>query len=637
MNNSFGSYPKVSSMLLIMILQMSFSGYSHCFGQTSDDQVIKQDSSNLSLLIMLNKSIERDRATLYELRNDSARLEPYYQKNTSQLISLNARLDSLQASTATPEEKAILQFELESTKREVDLFLQYRRSIYQRIRILEQKIKKMQEGAEFIAKGELAGVLEITEQSEQADVDDLLTEGLSGGIDTSSVILTDLGEYNWRVVEARRELEKLKARFEYAKRGWLLASQLQNLNKDHLAVTQSLVDDANKQIAELTETSQLLLDTLSVLQDLDTASRIQSVIESSLNDTERYKSSIIESTALDSLEIKNLQANTERLAAVQENMTDMIADVAKQIERKNQWLDFLKSPLAPHNIYSFLINRGPRIILTFLFIIIIWFSARWLIFQILKRAVQKNTSGEREERIETLNRASRSGLTVLVLIFGTMAILSEFGIDISVLLGGAAVFSLAIAFGAQSLVKDYFSGFMILSENQYRVGNVVKINQIAGMVEDISLRTTILRDLEGVAHFIPHGEITIVSNLTHLWSRVSLDIGVAYKENVDQVMEVIMHTARKMRNEPEYKWLITNDPEMLGVDAFADSAIVIKVLIQTKPMKQWIVKREFLRRLKNRFDELGIEIPFPHRTIYHRDLTITGQHDTGSEQDQYTN
>jgi small conductance mechanosensitive channel len=269
-------------------------------------------------------------------------------------------------------------------------------------------------------------------------------------------------------------------------------------------------------------------------------------------------------------------------------------------------------------------------------IFIIWISARWLIHQVLKGAVHANAGDEREERIETLNRASRSGLTVLILIFGAMAILSEFGIDISVLLGGAAVFSLAIAFGAQSLVKDYFSGFMILSENQYRVGNVVKINQIAGLVEDISLRKTTLRDLEGVAHFIPHGEITIVSNLTHQWSRVMLDIGVAYKENVDQVMDVIMHTARKMRDEPEYSWLITEDPEMLGVDAFADSAIIIKVIIQTRPLKQWIVKRELLRRIKNRFDELGIEIPFPHRTVYHRDLTFNGHGDKVPDQDQLT-
>jgi small conductance mechanosensitive channel len=263
-------------------------------------------------------------------------------------------------------------------------------------------------------------------------------------------------------------------------------------------------------------------------------------------------------------------------------------------------------------------------VLILFLLFLLWAGARWLTVRILKglSLSRFKSKEDSKERVETLSRAIRSGLTVLVLFIGFLAVLSELGIDVSVLLGGAAVFSLAIAFGAQTLVKDFFTGFMILSENQYRVGNVIKINQISGVVEDISLRTTVLRDLEGIAHFIPHGEITTVSNLTHRWSRVALDVGVAYKENVDQVMEVIMEVPQQMKQEPEFSKLITGEPEMLGVDALSDSAVIIKVLVQTKPLKQWLVKREFLRRLKNRFDELGIEIPFPHRTIYHRDLTL---------------
>jgi small-conductance mechanosensitive channel len=199
-------------------------------------------------------------------------------------------------------------------------------------------------------------------------------------------------------------------------------------------------------------------------------------------------------------------------------------------------------------------------------------------------------------------------------------VLPEFGVDVTVLVGGAAVFSLAIAFGAQSLVKDYFSGFVILMEDQYRVGNVVEINNKSGLVEDISLRMTTLRDLEGIAHFIPHSQITTVSNLTHGWSRVVLDVSVAYKEDVNRVMEVLLELAREMRKEPQFGPLILDEPEMLGVDAFADSAVVIKFMVRTRPLKQWIVKRELLRRIKIRFDELGIEIPFPHRTLYHRGL-----------------
>ena len=172
------------------------------------------------------------------------------------------------------------------------------------------------------------------------------------------------------------------------------------------------------------------------------------------------------------------------------------------------------------------------------------------------------------------------------------------------------MFSLAVAFGAQSLIKDYFSGFMILSENQYRVGNVVRINNNTGVVEDITLRMTILRDLEGIAHFIPHSEIKVVSNMTHKWLRVELDIKVSYWENVDKVMEVVMNIATQLTRDKIFGKLTIDEPEMLGVDAFADSGVAIKILVKTLPLKQWPVRRELLRRIKNRFDELNIELQF---------------------------
>jgi small conductance mechanosensitive channel len=184
-------------------------------------------------------------------------------------------------------------------------------------------------------------------------------------------------------------------------------------------------------------------------------------------------------------------------------------------------------------------------------------------------------------------------------------------------MGGAAVIGLAVAFGAQNLIRDYFTGFMMLMEDQYSVNDVVRIGSISGLVELITLRMTVLRDLEGVRHFIPHGAVTSVSNLTHGWSRALLDVPVAYKENVDRVIDVLMELGREMRHHPVLGKHILEEPEMLGVDSFADSAVVIRFLLKTRPLQQWPIKREMLRRIKNRFDELGIEIPFPHRTIYH--------------------
>jgi small conductance mechanosensitive channel len=201
---------------------------------------------------------------------------------------------------------------------------------------------------------------------------------------------------------------------------------------------------------------------------------------------------------------------------------------------------------------------------------------------------------------------------------GVVMLLDEAGIPIIPLMGGAAVLGLAVAFGAQNLIKDYFSGFMMLMEDQYGVNDVVRIGSTSGLVEKITLRITVLRDIEGVRHFIPHGSITNVSNMTHTWSRAMFDIPVAYGEDLDRAMSVLMDLAHEIRNDPIFGQHIIEDPEMLGVNEFDSSAIVIRFLIKTRPLKQWLVKREMLRRIKNRFDQAGIVIPFPHRTVYHK-------------------
>jgi small conductance mechanosensitive channel len=263
-----------------------------------------------------------------------------------------------------------------------------------------------------------------------------------------------------------------------------------------------------------------------------------------------------------------------------------------------------------------------------LIIIALMFGFRWfanlisrrLIVQMIGRT-RRGDDVARQERAETLGRVFRSTATVAILVVGLLAILNQAGMDITVLLGGAAVFGAAIAFGSQSLIKDYFSGFMLLAENQYSVGNIIRIGSTSGVVEDINLRVTVLRDLEGIVHFIPHSQVSQVSNLTYGWSRALFDIGVAYKEDVNQVMNELVSLGEELRSDEKFGPMILDDPEMLGVDAFGDSAVVIKFFIKTRPLMQWSVKREMLRRIKMRFDELGIEIPFPHRTVFHRTAT----------------
>jgi small conductance mechanosensitive channel len=197
-----------------------------------------------------------------------------------------------------------------------------------------------------------------------------------------------------------------------------------------------------------------------------------------------------------------------------------------------------------------------------------------------------------------------------------MMILEKLGIQIGPILAAAGVLGLAVGFGAQKLVEDVISGFFILLEDQIRVNDVVVISGTGGLVEKVNLRMVVLRDLAGNVHYIRNGSIGTVTNMTKEYSRYVFDIGVAYREDTDEVVEVIKKVDEEMRADSGFKDLILEPIEILGVDKFADSAVIIKARTKTKPVQQWAVGREFNRRLKKKFDELGIEIPFPHTTLY---------------------
>ena len=224
--------------------------------------------------------------------------------------------------------------------------------------------------------------------------------------------------------------------------------------------------------------------------------------------------------------------------------------------------------------------------------------------------------GEFAKRTETLSGIVGNGLTVVVLVIAMMMILKEFGIDIGPVLAGAGVLGLAVGFGAQNLVQDVISGFYILLEDQIRKGDVVVIAGKGGLVERVSLRMTVLRDLAGNVHYVRNGQIDVVTNMTKEFSMYVFDVGVAYRENTDQVVEVLREVATDLRGDEAYAADILDDLEVLGVDQFADSAVVIKARIKTRPIRQWAVGREFNRRMKQAFDARGIEIPFPHVTVY---------------------
>lgn len=253
----------------------------------------------------------------------------------------------------------------------------------------------------------------------------------------------------------------------------------------------------------------------------------------------------------------------------------------------------------------------------------------WICSRILRRIIKRFFKGmiersrnaeennfETTKRLETITGLILQGLMIVYWVIIGLIVMNELGVKIGPILASAGIVGLAIGFGAQNLVRDVISGFFIIMENQVRVGDVAIVNGTGGLVERIHFRTLTLRDLSGVVHIFPNGTITTMSNMTKGWSAYVFEIGVAYKENVDRVMDIIRDVCAGMRLDPAYRTLIIEDAEIFGVDKFDDSAVVIKGRIKTKPIQQWIVGREFLRRIKNTFDANNIEIPFPHRTLY---------------------
>ncbi len=235
---------------------------------------------------------------------------------------------------------------------------------------------------------------------------------------------------------------------------------------------------------------------------------------------------------------------------------------------------------------------------------------------VVQHMTRSGSNVELEKRAATLGGVFRKTVDAVVWAIAIVMSLKEAGFDIGPILAGAGVVGLAVGFGAQNLVRDVLSGVFLLLEDQVRVNDVAIVNGTGGLVEQINLRTIVLRGLDGTVHVFPNGAITTLSNMTHGYSYYVFDVGVAYKEDTDHVVEVLKGIAGQMRKEEPYSGYILEPLEVLGVDKFADSAVIVKVRFKTLPIKQWDVGREMNRRIKKEFNRLGIEIPFPHTSLY---------------------
>jgi moderate conductance mechanosensitive channel len=277
-------------------------------------------------------------------------------------------------------------------------------------------------------------------------------------------------------------------------------------------------------------------------------------------------------------------------------------------------------------VVLYLFGTGLQVLLV---LFLAWLAYRAL--GIMLRRIERSAAGAdpstvsiQEQRVATLLSLVRSVGIVVIAVIALFMVLTALGLEIGPLLAGAGVVGLAISFGAQSLVKDILSGLFILFENQFGVGDVIRVGDVSGRVEKMTLRIVIMRDVQGVVHIVPNGEITRVSNLTRAFSRAVLEIGVAYKEDADHVMGVMRSIGQELWEDPEWRPLLSEEPSVPGIESFGDSSINIRMMATTLPLKQWDVARELRRRIKRRFDDEGIEIPFPHRTLFWGEAQMPG-------------
>src|SRR6056297_1614357 len=288
----------------------------------------------------------------------------------------------------------------------------------------------------------------------------------------------------------------------------------------------------------------------------------------------------------------------------------------RQILESGFWSELFK------NGQNWLINELPglliAIVLFFLAFKIVGFSLKKLKRTLINRAAKndKVDTIEAEKRIITLTNIIHGLIKITLWVIFMMIVLQKFGINIAPILAGAGIIGLAVGFGAQELVRDFITGFFMILENHVRRGDVAIINGTGGLVEKIEFRTITLRDFSGTVHVFQNGKITTISNMTKDWSAMVFDIGVAYKENLDKVMDLMKQVGDQMKADEDFSDRIIEPIEIFGVDEFGDSAITIKARLKTKPIQQWTVGREYRKRLKDTFDKHNIEIPFPHTTVY---------------------
>lgn len=574
--------------------------------------------------------LAQHRATLADPAGEYAMAEQEFTTLDKRLTELRRELDRGEASeealAAVQSEAQALEPRWKLAKERFDLAIRERRTLQEQIAAIEQKLQQDRVALEKLLAPPTTQP-SVGPQPEQSPAQPAqpspppaappivtpTVPGLEAPKATDAPILAAPKPTKELIAAQEQAQQKQTQALQAEAEVQSIGDRIEALNRS-ITLEHTLLETARGKVANAQETQQTLDDQIQrgvtegiapeVLRELwarmvEARARVQ--------DARREVNDRVD--RLDHLQAELASLQAEQISALQEAEARRL-----EAEHAQKLVEKLENPLSYANLRRWVVERGPRLAGIVLGMIALLWLARVSGRRIVRFIVNVSEHGsteDRENRAQTLVSVFRSTATVVIVVGGLLMMFTEAGLNVTPLLGGAAVVGLAVAFGAQNLIRDFFYGFMILLENQYGINDVIKVGTISGQVERITLRITVLRDLEGTVHFIPNGQINTVSNMTHGWSRALFDIRVAYTEDVNRVMQTLVELGREMRREAEFRYIILDEPEMLGVDRFDDSSLVVRFLIKTRPLKQWGVKREMLRRIKARFDELGIQIPIP--------------------------
>ena len=613
--------------------------------ESSDDSASQKENdeqvTDAERLKRLEQTIELDKQKLAETRKQLAEQKTVFdqisakvEKGESEIADKKKQLEKLSGAGASDEAVALakeiegLEERVAVGKSELDLRFDAGKMLGNQVRNLEQKIANEQQALEKLVNGPAPLSEKPTAQGPTAPVQGAQTPvGPSPSQLIAPGVTTTPTEANQppqatepetaEQIEARKEAEKREAEAKLAEQ------ELESFVERKQALDRQI--EIEKTLLQTAIESRQNIDAALDQARADTAKLIEKGAgKNELREVQGRISYAEEMRQKNQAEIDQRREELDTLYKQREELSEEQLAVTQQVEAKRKEAGIAKkrtvwlaSPLHPRNVARWAVERGPRILLVivvaWLLLLLVRYSTRRI-----ARTLVSNVGAERARgtnRADTLALSFQSAASLLIVVAATLLAFQEAGVDIKTVLGGAAILGVAFAFGAQNLMRDYFTGFMIVLEDQYELGDLITVGSITGRVEKVNMRTTVLRDLEGRVHFIPNGEIKSVTNRTYVWGRAVLEIPVSFKEDVDRVMRVILEVEEEFRNDLEFAGWVIEDPVMMGLDRFNEYGMIIKTYVQTQPDKIFQTRRELLRRIKKRFDEEGIEISVPQRIL----------------------